>query len=101
MRSSSSSVFVLLIYAMVWLSGCQREIDPSDTISDAYNWYVNTLKAGRNPLDLAQTQLKQFATDKFVASLANLRPELDDSPFTDGHAFDGNLAIQQLTSSRQ
>jgi hypothetical protein len=79
------------------LTGCGREPGPDDTIRNAYAWYVRELKSGVNPLEQKRTELKEFATEGFLTSIDNMRPELEASPFMEAQSFDAKLSIEKIT----
>src|SRR5439155_24492512 len=54
-----------------------------------------------NPLEQKRTELKQFVTDNFLASIDNMHPEPEDSPFMDAQSFDAKLSIEKITSDRR
>ncbi len=92
----------VIIAACALLVGCQRGPNPADTVRNAYGWYLRELKSGANPLEQKKrTELKQFVTDNFLASIDNIRPELEASPFMDGQSFDARLSIEKVTSDRR
>jgi hypothetical protein len=91
----------LIIATCALLTGCQRGPNPADTIRNAYGWYLHELKSGVNPLEQKRTELKQFVTDNFLASIDNMRPELEVSPFMDAQTFDAKLSIEKVTSDRR
>ena len=91
----------LIIATCALLTGCQRGPNPADTIRNAYGWYLHELRSGVNPLEQKRTELKQFVTDNFLASIDNMRPELEASPFMDAQSFDAKLSIEKVTSDRR
>ena len=91
----------LLISICVVLTGCGRGPGPDDTIRNAYAWYVRELKSGVNPLEQKRTELKEFATDGFLTSIDNMRPELEASPFMDAQNFDAKLSIEKVTKDNR
>jgi Protein of unknown function (DUF3828) len=94
-----TSALVIATGALV--TGCQRGPNPADTVRNAYGWYLRQLKSGVNPLEQKRTELKQFVTDNFLASIDNMRPELEASPFMDAQSFDAKLSIEKVTSDRR
>ena len=91
----------LPISICVLLTGCVREPGPDDTIRNAYAWYVRELKSGVNPLEQKQTELKEFVTEGFLASIDNMRPELEASTFMDAQNFDAKLSIEKVTKDNR
>src|SRR5512140_702893 len=91
----------LIIATCTPLAGCQRGPNPADTVRNAYDWYLRELKSGINPLEQKRAELKQFVTDNFLASIDNIRPELEASPFMDAQSFDARLSIEKVTSDRR
>jgi Protein of unknown function (DUF3828) len=91
----------LIIATCALATGCQHEPNPADTVRNAYGWYLRELKSGVNPLEQKRTELKQFVTDNFLASIDNMRPELEASPFMDAQSFDAKLSIEKVTSDRR
>src|SRR5947207_14753819 len=87
--------------ALVAVTGCQHGPNPADTVLNTYGWYLRELKRGVNPLEQKRTELKQFVTDNFLASIDNMRPELEASPFMDAQSFDAKLSIEKVTSDRR
>jgi hypothetical protein len=90
-----------VIAACAIMTGCQRRPNPADTIRNAYGWYLRELKSGINPLEQKRAELKEFVTDNFLASIDNMRPELEASPFMDAQSFDAKLSIEKVTSDRR
>jgi len=76
---------------------CQRAPDPADAIRNAYGWYLRELKSGVNPLEQKRAELKEFVTDNFLASVDNMRPELEANPFMDAQSFDAKLLVEKVT----
>jgi Protein of unknown function (DUF3828) len=91
----------LVIATCALVTGCQHGPNPADTVRNAYSWYLRELKSGVNPLEQKRTELKQFVTDNFLASIDNMRPELEASPFMDAQSFDAKLSIEKVTSDRR
>src|SRR5256886_16730198 len=91
----------LIIATCTLLAGCQRGPNPADTVRNAYGWYLRELKSGVNPLEQKRTELKEFVTDNFLASIDDMRPELEASSFTDAQSFDAKLSIEKVTSDRR
>ncbi len=91
----------LIIAMCMLLAGCQRGPNPADTVRNAYGWYLRELKSGVNPLAQKRAELKEFVTDNFLASIDNMRPELEDSPFMDAQSFDAKLSVEKVTSDRR
>jgi hypothetical protein len=91
----------LIIATCALVTGCQHGPNPADTVRNAYGWYLRELKSGVNPLEQKRTELKQFVTDNFLASIDNMRPELEASPFMDAQSFDAKLSIEKVTSDRR
>ena len=91
--------FVISIFVL--LTGCGHGLGPDDIIRKAYAWYVRELKSGVNPLEQKRTELKEFVTDNFLASIDDMRPELEASSFTDAQSFDAKLSIEKVTSDRR
>jgi hypothetical protein len=91
----------LIIATCALVAGCQHGPNPADTVRNAYGWYLRELKSGVNPLEQKRTELKQFVTDNFLASIDNMRPELEGSPFMDAQSFDAKLSIEKVTSDRR
>ena len=91
----------LIIATCTLLAGCQRGPNPADTVRNAYGWYLRELKSGVNPLEQKRAELKEFVTDDFLASIDNMRPELEASPFMDAQSFDARLSIEKVTSDRR
>ena len=95
-RKSLSLVFA----TCTLLTGCQRGPNPADTVRNAYGWYLRELKNGVNPLEQKRAELKEFVTDNFLASIDNMRPELEASSVVDARSFDAKLAVEKVTSDR-
>jgi hypothetical protein len=91
----------LIIAACTLLAGCQRGPNPADTVRNAYGWYLRELKSGVNPLEQKRAELKEFVTDNFLASLDNMRSELEASPIMDARGFDARLSVEKVTSDRR
>jgi Protein of unknown function (DUF3828) len=91
----------LVIATCALVTGCQHGPNPADTVRNAYGWYLRELKSGANPLEQKRTELRQFVTDNFLASIDNMRPELEASPFMDAQSFDAKLSIEKVTSDRR
>jgi hypothetical protein len=91
----------LIIPTCALATGCQHGPNPADTVRSAYGWYLRELKSGVNPLEQKRAELKQFVTDNFLASIDNMRPELEASPFMDAQSFDAKLSIEKVTSDRR
>ena len=83
------------------VTGCQHGPTPADTVRNAYGWYLRELKSGVKPLQQKRTELKQFVTDNFLASIDNMRPELEASSFMDAQSFDAKLSIEKVTTDRR
>src|SRR5205814_865894 len=91
----------LIMATCALVAGCQQGPNPADTVRNAYGWYLRELKSGVNPLEQKRTELKQFVTDNFLASIDKMRPELEDSPFMDAQSFDAKLSVEKVTSDRR
>src|SRR5438552_7554577 len=91
----------LIIATCTLLAGCQGGPNPADTVRNAYDWYLRELKSGVDPLEQKRAELKEFVTDGFLASIDNMRPELEASPFMDAQSFDAKLSIEKVTSDRR
>jgi hypothetical protein len=91
----------LIIATCALVTTCQRGPNPADTVRNVYGWYLRELKSGINPLEQKRGELKQFVTDNFLASIDNMRPELEASPFMDAQSFDAKLSIEKVTSDRR
>ena len=91
----------LIIATCTLLAGCQRGPDPADTVRNAYGWYLRELKSGVNPLEQKRAELKEFVSDNFLASLDNMRSELEASPLMDAQDFDAKLSVEKVTSDRR
>jgi len=91
----------LIVATCALVAGCQHGPNPADTVRNAYGWYLRELKSGVNPLEQKRTELKQFVTDNFLASIDNMRPELEGSPFMDAQSFDAKLSVEKVTSDRR
>jgi len=85
----------------VTVTGCQHGPTPADTVRNAYGWYLRELKSGVKPLQQKRTELKQFVTDNFLASIDNMRSELEASSFMDAQSFDAKLSIEKVTTDRR
>ena len=83
------------------VTGCQHGPTPADTVRNAYGWYLRELKSGVKPLQQKRTELKQFVTDNFLASIDNMRSELEASSFMDAQSFDAKLSIEKVTTDRR
>jgi hypothetical protein len=83
------------------LAGCQRGPNPADTVRNAYGWYLRQLKSGVNPLEQKRAELKEFVTDSFLASIDNMRSELENSLFMDAESFDAKLSVEKVMSDRR
>src|SRR5256884_6840537 len=91
----------LIIATCTLLADCQRGPNPADTVRNAYGWDLRALKSGVNPLEQKRTELKEFVTDNFLASIDNMRLQLEASPFTDAHNFDAKRPVAKGTSVRR
>jgi ABC-type transporter MlaC component len=91
----------LIIAACALVIGCQRGPNPADTVRNAYAWYLRELKSGVNPLEQKRAELKEFVTDNFLASIDNMRPELEATAFMDAQSFDAKLSIEKVTNDRR
>jgi uncharacterized protein DUF3828 len=91
----------LIVATCTLLAGCQRGPNPADTVRNAYGWYLRELKSGVNPLEQKRAELKEFVTDDFLASIDNMRPELEASPFMDAQSFDAKLSVEKVTADRR
>src|SRR6476620_11011987 len=86
----------LIIATSTLLAGCQRGPNPADTVRNAYGWYLRELKSGVNPLEQKRAELKEFVTDNFLASCANMRSELESSPLWMRRASMPNCRLRRL-----
>ena len=91
----------LIIATCTLLAGCQRGPNPADTVRNAYGWYLRELKSGVNPIEQKRAELKEFITDNFLASLDNMRSELEASSLMDAQSFDAKLSVEKVTSDRR
>ena len=91
----------VIIATSALLAGCQRGPNPADTVRNAYGWYLRELKSGINPLQQKRAELKEFVTDNFLASIDNMRSELEAGPFMDARGFDAKLSVEKVTSYRR
>jgi hypothetical protein len=91
----------LIVATCTLLAGCQRGPNPADTVRNAYGWYLRELKSGVNPIEQKRAELKEFVTDNFLASIDNMRPELEASPFMDAQSFDAKLSVEKVTTDRR
>src|SRR4026207_229494 len=91
----------LIIATCALLAGCQRGPNPADPVRNAYGRYLRELKSGVNPLEQKRAELKEFVTDNFLASLDNMRSELEASPLMDAQGFDAKLSVEKVTSDRR
>ena len=91
----------LIIATCTLLAGCQRGPNPADTVRNAYGWYLRELKSGINPIEQKRAELKEFVADNFLASLDNMRSELEASSFMDAQSFDAKLSVEKVTSDRR
>jgi len=91
----------LIIATCTLLTGCQHGPNPADTVRNAYGWYLRELKSGVNPLEQKRAELKEFVTDNFLASLDNMRSELEASPLMDAQGFDAKLSVEKVTSDHR
>ncbi len=89
-------VFALCARAALALSGCRPASNPDATINRAYDWYVQTLKSGQDPLQRARTGLRSLATDRFLASVGSIHPDFESSALIDPQAFDARLAVENV-----
>jgi hypothetical protein len=85
-----------LVSLLLFLAACGRGSNPDTTIKRAYDWYVETVKSAQDPWRRAPIDLKPVATDRFLTSIENTRPDLDGSGMLDAHNFDARLAIQNV-----
>jgi hypothetical protein len=90
-----------IIATCTLLVGCQPGPNPADTVRNAYGWYLRELKSGVNPLEQKRAELKEFVTDNFLASLDNMRSELEASPLMDAQGFDAKLSVEKVTNDRR
>jgi len=97
----SRKALSLIIATCTLLVGCQPEPNPADTVRNAYGWYLRELKSGVNPLEQKRTELKEFVTDNFLASLDNMRSELEAGPLMDAQGFDAKLSVEKVTRDRR
>src|SRR6266516_5092336 len=91
----------LIVATCALVAGSQHGPNPADTVRNAYGWYLRELKSGINPLEKKRTELKQFVTDNFLASIDNMRAELEDSALLVAQSFDAKLSIEKVTSDRR
>src|SRR5438874_10517085 len=89
----------LIIATCTLLTGCQHGPNPADTVRNAYGWYLRELKSGVNPLEQKRAELKEFVTDNFLASLDNMRSELEASPLMDAQRSEEHTS--ELQSRRE
>ena len=80
------------------LMSCEASSNPDTTINRAYDWYVRTLKTGEDPLQRARTGLRPLATDRFLASLQNVRPDLESNALLDPQSFDARLGVEKVVT---
>jgi hypothetical protein len=78
------------------LTACGGSPNPDTTIRRAYDWYVEMMKSAQNPWQRASIDLKPMATERFLSSIENLRPDLDGSGMMEGRNFDARLAIDDV-----
>ena len=96
----SRKIFLIIVTCGL-LTSCQRGPGPADTIRNVYRWYLRELKSGINPLEQKRAELKEFATEGFLTSIDNMRPELEASTFMDAQNFDAKLSIQKVTKDNR
>jgi hypothetical protein len=89
----------MAIFGATWLSlaACGSTANPDETIRRAYNWYVDTVKSAQDPWERARIDLKSLATERFLSSMENTRPDLDGSGLIDAHNFDARLAVEDVS----
>jgi hypothetical protein len=78
------------------LTACGRGPNPDATIRRAYDWYVEMMKSAQDPWQRAPIDLKPMATERFLSSIENSRPDFDGSGMMDGRNFDAHLAIDDV-----
>jgi hypothetical protein len=88
--------FVAVNVILLSLAGCGRASNPDTTIRRVYDWYVEMVKTAQNPWQRARIDLKPVATERFLTSIENERPDLDGSGMLDGRNFDARLAIDNV-----
>jgi hypothetical protein len=54
------------------------------------------MKSAQDPWQRASIDLKPMATERFLSSIENLRPDLDGSGMMEGRNFDARLAIDDV-----
>jgi hypothetical protein len=97
----SRKTLSLIIATCTLQVGCQPGPNLADTVRNAYGWYLRELKSGVNPLEQKRAELKEFVTDNFLASIDNMRSELEAGPFMDAQNFDAKLSVEKVTSDRR
>jgi Protein of unknown function (DUF3828) len=96
---SSLRVLGLAGGTMIAVVACNRAPSPNDTIHKAYDWYVQTVKSGGNPAGQARAGLSELATEAFLTSIDNMRPELENNPVIDPATFDARIGIENVTTN--
>ncbi len=89
-------LFVLCAAVVLFFASCERAPNPDVTINRAYDWYVQTLKNGQDPLQRARTGLRPFATDRFLTSVQSVRSDLESNALIDPQSFDARLAVENV-----
>lgn len=86
----------LLLWALS-AAGCGRAPKPEATIKRAYDWYIETTRNAQDPWQRARADLQPLVTERFLASIENMRPEFDGAELMEGRNFDVRLAVNDVT----
>lgn len=99
LRRSAAAKRISLAGLGMWAlsgTGCGRAPNPDATIKRAYNWYVETVRNAQDPWQRARVDLQPLVTERFLASIENMRPDFDGSGLINGRNFDARLAVDDV-----
>lgn len=63
----------ILCSGLILISALAAEKDPALSVQAFYSWYVRELLSGTNPLQKQRAQVRQFATERFLANASSGR----------------------------
>lgn len=96
---------VVLCFATLSARAEEKAAAPERTIQEFYQWYVQTLVGGDDPMSKRRTELKRFATDRLIREIDGMRkgPDgLNGDYFLDAQDFDGewgkNISVTNVTT---
>ncbi len=96
-RRSWWMLFAAAVLGTFCGAGCSRGPTPEETIKRAYSWYVETSRSGQDPWQRARSDLQQLVTERFLASIENMRADLDGGDLMEGRNFDARLTVNDVT----